>query len=268
MTIKLQSIEQEVIAVAREAAAFIKKEALSFDRSRIEQKNRHNNLVSYVDKESERRLVADLGTVIPGSGFLAEEGTETTTSNGYTWIIDPLDGTTNFTHGLPPFSVSIGLAKDGEMVLGVVLEVMSGECFHSYQGAPAFCDGRPIQVAPTTNLENSLLATGFPYDSHGRTDRHLAIIKELLRTTQGVRRLGSAATDLAYVACGRLDGFFEYNLSPWVVAAGGFLGRQAGGTVTDFNGAPDFLYSRQLCSGNAIHGKMLGIIQEHWEAAR
>lgn len=265
MSMDLAVLEQQVIGVAREVADFIRKESQAFDRSRIEEKNRHNNLVSYVDKESEQRLVRVLADLLPGSGFLAEEGTERPSTNGYTWIIDPLDGTTNFTHGLPPFSVSIGLSFEGRMVLGVVLEVVSGECFHSYEGAPAFCNGKPIRVASTSSLRNSLLATGFPYDTHGRLDRHLAIIRELLHASQGVRRLGSAATDLAYVACGRLDGFFEYNLSPWDVAAGGFLVRQAGGTVTDFSGGADFLFSRQLCSGNAVHGQMLELIRKYWD---
>lgn len=263
--VPLERLEGEVVNAARETAAFILKEALAFDRSRIEQKNRHNNLVSYVDKESERRLVEVLGKILPGSGFLAEEGTEQASRNGYTWIIDPLDGTTNFTHGLPPFSVSIGLTFEKELVLGVVLEVMSGECFHSSKGAPVFCNEQEVRVAATTRLEESLLATGFPYDTHGLVDRHLSVIREFLATTHGVRRLGSAATDLAYVACGRLDGFFEYNLSPWDVAAGGFLVRQAGGKVTDFSGTPDFLFSRQLCSGNAIHGDMLKVIAGHWK---
>lgn len=259
-------LERQVIDVAREAADFIRQESLAFDRTRIEQKTRHNNLVSYVDKESERRLVEALGKILPGSGFLAEEGTERPSSNGFMWIIDPLDGTTNFTHGLPPFSVSIGLSYYSELVLGVVLEVFSGECFHASKDGPAFCDGKEIRVAATSSLDESLLATGFPYDTHGRMDRHLAIIREFLQISHGVRRLGSAATDLAYVACGRLDGFFEYNLSPWDVAAGGFIVRQAGGTVTDFSGKPDFLFSRQLCAGNPIHGKMLEIIHRHWEA--
>lgn len=259
------SVERQVVEAAREAAGFIRKESLGFDRSRIEQKNRHNNLVSYVDKESERRLVDALEKILPGCGFLAEEGTEKPSTNGYMWIIDPLDGTTNFTHGLPPFSVSIGLSHHGDLVLGVVLEVMSGECFHAYKGSPAFCDGKEIRVAATTALNESLLATGFPYDTHGRMDRHLAVIREFLQVSHGVRRLGSAATDLVYVACGRLDGFFEYNLSPWDVAAGGFIVRQAGGMVTDFSGKPDFLFSRQLCAGNRIHGKMLEIINRHWD---
>lgn len=266
MAIDYAALERQVIDVAREAGYFIRQESLAFDRARIEQKTAHNNLVSYVDKESERRLVEALGKILPGSGFLAEEGTEKASSNGFLWIIDPLDGTTNFTHGLPPFSVSIGLSHYGELVLGVVLEVMSGECFHAFHGSPAFCNGREIKVSASVTLEESLLATGFPYDTHGRMDRHLAVIREFLHASHGVRRLGSAATDLAYVACGRLDGFFEYNLSPWDVAAGGFIVRQAGGTVTNFSGEPDFLFSRQLCAGNRIHGKMLEIIRRHWEA--
>ena len=259
----LGSVERQVIDLTRETGNFILKESRNFDRGRVEQKGRFNNLVSYVDKESERRLVEALGKIIPGSGFLAEEGTEMR-GNDWQWIIDPLDGTTNFTHGLPPFAISIGLSFQDRMVLGVVLEVNSGELFHSFEGAPVFCNETEVRVAATTSLDQSLLATGFPYLQADKMDAHLSIIRSFLHQTHGIRRLGSAATDLAYVACGRLDGFFEYRLGPWDVAAGGFLVMQAGGRVTDVNDGPGFLHGGQLCAGNAIHPLMLAVIREHW----
>jgi myo-inositol-1(or 4)-monophosphatase len=265
MKAELSIIEKNVLTVAREVGAFIRTESRAFDRSRIEQKGRFNNLVSYVDKEAERRIVDALGKILPGSGFLGEEGTNTTGENGFQWIIDPLDGTTNFTHALPPFAVSIGLSFEEKMVLGVVYEVNADECFHSYVGAPVFCNEQEVKVSSTSELDQSLLATGFPYLHAGKMETHLEIIKELLYKTHGVRRLGSAATDLAYVACGRLDGFFEYKLSPWDVAAGGFLVQQAGGLVTDFSGVQNWLHGGELCAGNAVHGAMLETIRKHWK---
>lgn len=261
----LELIGRQVVEVARTTGAFIRKEAAAFDRSRIEQKTAFNNLVSYVDKESEVRVVGALSKILPGSGFLAEEGTNHSGSNGFQWIIDPLDGTTNFTHGFPPYAVSIGLSFEEELVMGVVYEVHADECFFSWKGAPVFCNDHEVKVASTRSLENSLLATGFPYMHADKMNIHLSIIKDLLYRTHGVRRLGSAATDLAYVACGRLDGFFEYNLSPWDVAAGGFLVRQAGGVVTDFKGGQEWLHSGQLCSGNSVHPHLLAVINEYWK---
>jgi myo-inositol-1(or 4)-monophosphatase len=265
MRINLAQIEQNVVDLAREVGTFIRNESRGFDRGRVEQKGRFNNLVSYVDKESETRIVETLGKILPGSGFLGEEGTNTTGNNGYQWIIDPLDGTTNFTHALPPFAISIALAFKESIVMGIVYEVNADECFHSYADAPVFCNNQEVRVSLTPSLDQSLLATGFPYLHAGKMEIHLEIIKELLYKTHGVRRLGSAATDLAYVACGRFDGFFEYKLSPWDVAAGGFLVQQAGGIVTDFNGGQNWLHGGELCAGNAIHQAMLQIIRSHWQ---
>jgi myo-inositol-1(or 4)-monophosphatase len=264
MSIELSLIAKQTIEACQEVGAFIRHESESFDRSRIEQKNGFNNLVSYVDKESEKKLVEALSKIIPGSGFLGEEGTDVKGSNEYQWIIDPLDGTTNFTHGFPPFAISIGLNKGDTAVFGVVMEITKWECFHSYAGSPAFCNEHEIKVSSVKSLDAALLATGFPYYHLGKTDEYLEIIKHFLRETHGIRRLGSAATDLAYVACGRLDGFFEYNLNAWDVAAGAFIVQQAGGTVTDFKGGNNFLHGGELCAGNAIQAAMLSVIQQNW----
>jgi myo-inositol-1(or 4)-monophosphatase len=264
MTIDLSIVENQTIEACLEVGRFIRYESENFDRAHIEQKNSFNNLVSYVDKESEKKLVKALSAILPGSGFLGEEGTVIKSSNDFEWIIDPLDGTTNFTHGFPPFAISVGLSRKEKMVLGIVLEITKNECFHSYEGAPAFCNEREIKVSGVKSLDAALLATGFPYYHLGRTDEYLEIIKIFLRQTHGIRRLGSAATDLAYVACGRLDGFFEYNLNPWDVAAGAFLVQQAGGTVTDFKGGNNFLHGGELCAGNAVHPEMLTIIKDNW----
>jgi myo-inositol-1(or 4)-monophosphatase len=260
----LAAVENEVVDLCLEVGEFIQHECDNFDRARIEQKNTFNNLVSYVDKESEKRLVTALGRILPGSGFIAEEGTASEGTNDYQWIIDPLDGTTNFTHGLPPFAISIGLARKSQIVLGVIYEITRKEMFHSSEGRPAFCNGTESRVSGAKSLRESLLATGFPYFQFEKRDAYLEIIKQFLDKTHGIRRLGSAAVDLAYVACGRMEGFFEYNLNAWDVAAGGFLVQQAGGTVTDFRGGPNFVFGGELCAGCGIHPEMLAVIKDLW----
>ncbi len=262
----LQSINQEVIELCCSAAKFIRTESENFDRARIEQKEKFNNLVSYVDKEAEKKLVSTLQKILPQAGFITEEGTvEQSKTNEYNWIIDPLDGTTNFLHGLPVYAISIGLTYKNNTILGVVHDIVQDESFHAVQDGNAYCNDKVIRVSVAQSLSESLLATGFPYHHFGKTDAYLDIIKEFLIKTHGIRRLGSAAMDLAYVASGRLDGFFEYNLNAWDVAAGAFIVQQAGGVVTDFSGGDNYLFGGELCAScKDIHTEMLGVIKEKW----
>lgn len=260
----LSELEKDVISLCEEVGEFMSKESENFDLSRIEQKGSFSNLVSYVDKESEKRLVARLSKLLPGSGFLAEEGTETKGTNDYRWIIDPLDGTTNYLHGLPIYAISIGLQRKDKTVLGIVYDVSHKDCYHAIENNPAYCNHKEIRVSPINKLEESLLATGFPYYHLDKRENYLEIIKIFLEKTHGIRRLGSAAMDLAYVACGKLEGFFEYNLSPWDVAGGTFIVQQAGGIVTDFKGGENFLHGGELCAGGNVHAEMLQLIQKHW----
>ncbi len=262
--VDLNKIEKEVIDLCGEVAHFIRQESSNFDRARIEQKGSFSNLVSYVDKESEKKLVSALKKIIPGSGFLAEEGTDLIGENEYQWIIDPLDGTTNFLHGLPIFAISIALRRNDQVVLGVVHEVTHGECFHAIENGKAYCNQNEIRVSPITQLSESLLATGFPYYHSEKKDVYLDIIKMFLENTHGIRRLGSAAIDLVYVAAGRLEGFFEYDLKAWDVAGGAFILQQAGGKVTDFKGGNNFLFGGELCAAGGIHPEMLKVIEERW----
>lgn len=264
MKVDLRPVQQHVMELCHEVGEFIRVENLSFDRSRIIQKEGFNNLVSYVDKESEKKLVSTLSRLISGSGILAEEGASVKSENGYLWIIDPLDGTTNFTHGLPPFAISIGLTLHDRPVLGVVYEVTKKEMFHAIEDHPAYCNDQVIHTSPVRNMNDSLFSTGFPYYDFPKMDAYLSIIRKFLRQSHGVRRLGSAATDLAYVAAGRFEGFFEYNLNPWDVAAGAFLVQQAGGTVTDFNGGPNYLYGREICAAGKVHPDMQALIASEW----
>jgi myo-inositol-1(or 4)-monophosphatase len=262
----LRSIQQEVIALTTEVATFIQFECENFDRAHIEEKGKFNNLVSYVDKEAEKRLVAILRKLVPQAGFITEEGTvEQSKSNEYSWVIDPLDGTTNFLHGMPVYAISLGLLRHNEPILGVVYEVAHKECFHAIENEPAYCNNKAITVSAIHSLSGSLLATGFPYYHFEKMEAYLNIIKTFLDKTHGIRRLGSAAIDLAYVACGRLDGFFEYNLNPWDVAAGAFIVKQAGGHVTDFSNGNNFIFGGELCCSNkSIHTEMLQVIQQYW----
>jgi myo-inositol-1(or 4)-monophosphatase len=263
----LRSINQEVISLCRSVAKFIRTESENFDRAHIEQKEKFNNLVSYVDKEAEKKLVSTLQKILPSAAFITEEGTvEQSKTKEYNWIIDPLDGTTNFLHGLPVYAISIGLIHKQDTILGIVHDIVHDESFHAVKDENSYCNDRVIQVSAAQSLSESLLATGFPYHNFDKTDAYLDIIKTFLDKTHGIRRQGSAAMDLAYVASGRMDGFFEYNLNPWDVAAGAFIVQQAGGIVTDFSGGDNFLFGGELCSSNKnIQKEMLEVIQSRWK---
>jgi myo-inositol-1(or 4)-monophosphatase len=201
------------------------------------------------DKEAERRIMAQLSALLPGSGFIAEESPELKPGE-FTWVIDPLDGTTNFIHGVPIYCISIGLMHGDETILGVIYEPNLDECFYTWKSAPAFLNGEVIRVSGAATIHESLFATGFPYYDYSQLDDYLSIFRHLLQNSHGVRRLGSAAADLAYVACGRYDGFYEYGLSPWDVNAGGLIVRNAGGIVTDFSGTDNYIFGKQIIASN------------------
>lgn len=256
---------QQVIAVAKKAGAFMREEARGFTRQAVEHKG-FNDLVSYVDKTSEKMIVEGLAGVLPEAGFLAEEGTGERSEGGLNWIIDPLDGTTNFVHGIPAFAVSIALHDGDNLLLGVVYEVMGDECFSALKGQGAWLNEQPMAVSPADKLSASLLATGFPYSEFDHMPQYLDVLTTFMRQTHGVRRIGSAAIDLAYTACGRFEGFFEYGLKPWDVAAGILLVQEAGGRVTDFKGGGDYLFGGEILAANTVHADMLSVIREHWPA--
>lgn len=259
----LQTILYKTISICKQVGAFVKHEHASFESSSIEYKG-HNDLVSYVDKEAERKLVAALTELVPDAGFIAEEGTSDKKGEEFNWIIDPIDGTTNFIHGLPVFAISVALMKRNEIILGVVFEINKDECFYATKGEGAYCNGKLIQVSKASHLKDSLIATGFPYYAFGKMDTYLAILKDFMQFSHGVRRLGSAAVDLVYVACGRFEAFFEYNLKPWDVAAGILIVQEAGGKVTDFKNGDDFLSGKEVLAANTIHQEALELIQKNW----
>ena len=254
----MEKICQEVIAIAKTAGAFIEHERTNFDLKRVELKGKAN-FVSYVDKMAEEMIVEGLRKILPGSGFITEEGTAFESGEKYRWVIDPLDGTTNFIHGAPPYAVSIGLLEDNDIVLGVVYEISRDECFYAWKEGGAFINGLPIRVSSRNDIQDALLATGFPYNDFSRLDEYLELLKWTMTNARGVRRLGSAATDLAYVACGRFDSFWEYDLKPWDVAAGALIVKEAGGVVTDFEGENNYIFGGEIIASNKL---LAGLILE------
>ena len=261
---KLIKLLEETQDVAKKVGAFIRKERQNFDIGRIEHKG-FNDLVSYVDKEAEKQIVESLQVILPEAGFITEEGTNTTLAEVYNWVIDPLDGTTNFIHGIPFFAVSIALMEKDELILGVVYEVNRHECFYAMKGGGAYCNDTRIVVSAIPTLSASLIATGFPYYNFNVMDRYLNSMKSLMQKTHGLRRMGSAAVDLCYVAAGRTEGFFEYNLNSYDVAAGALIVQEAGGKVTDFDGGNGFVFGRKIVASNRnIHPEFLAVLGEFW----
>lgn len=263
-TKSLSEICKSISSLTSQVRDFIQGESKGFDLNKIERKSQ-TELVSYVDKESEKRLVEGLKKILPEAGFITEEATVEREDKKYVWVIDPLDGTTNFMHKLPPYSISVALLEDKQVVAGVVHELNRNECFTAWKGGGAYLNGRKITVAPTQQLSESLIVTGFPYNLLDKTDAYFEIIKAFVRDTHGVRRLGSAAVDLAYVACGRLDAYFEFNLKIWDVAAGILIVQEAGGKVTDFSGGEDYLSGREIVAANAIHSSVIDVVKQHWK---
>ena len=267
MSVDFTQLSHDLAALCREVARFIRTEAATFDRSKVEHKGVHD-LVSYVDQETERRLVIGLRELLPGAGFITEEGTAgpDTHTEEYTWIIDPLDGTTNFVHGLPVYSISVALLQGPDLVVGVVHEVNRDESFRAVRGGGAFCNDEPIQVTDVPKLNSALIATGFPYKDFGKMNCYLQVLGAFMSHSHGVRRLGSAAVDLAYVAAGRCEGFFEFNLNSYDVAAGILLVREAGGHVTQFLEDGDPIFGREVVASNGhIHTEMQQTIGEFWQ---
>lgn len=235
--------------IAKAAGAFIRDEQKKISSENIEIKS-VASLVTYVDKTAEKQIVSALRKLIPDSGFVAEEGTAASNNEKYTWFVDPLDGTTNYIHGLAPHSVSIGLAENNELVMGVVYEVGADELFYAWKNSPAFCNGKEIKAATRSKSEDALIATGFPYYDFDRMDDYIEAMKVLMQTTRGIRRFGSAAIDLCYIAAGRFDAFWEHALHAWDVAAGAFILQQAGGKTVDFNGENNWLFGGEIVSAS------------------
>lgn len=259
-TSDLQKLCKSVTALTKQVGTFILEERKTFSQNAIEKKG-HNDLVSYVDKTAEERIVAELKRLLPEAGFYTEESTDNTKGETYNWIIDPLDGTTNFIHGIPCFCISIALLQKNELVLGVVHELNLDECFYAWKDGGAFMNSKRIYVSSIDKLSDSLIATGFPYHNYDRMVPYMQVFDWCMRNTHGLRRLGSAAADLAYVACGRFEAFYEYGLNAWDVAGGAIIVKEAGGHVTDFSGGNNFIFGGEMIAANKkVHAEMHAVI--------
>lgn len=268
--IDYQQLCAQVCQLAQSTGQYLLHERQQVGQVASQSKGIHDYVTAF-DKESERRIVSQLKTLLPQSGFIAEEGTAGQTgAEPYIWIVDPLDGTTNYIHGLPVTCVSIGLYHNqgngaGKMVMGVIYEIWAQECFYAYEGGSgAYCNGKPIHVSQPATMNDALIATGFPYTNFSRMRQYMELLEWTMRNTHGVRRLGSAAADLAYVACGRVDGFYEYDLKPYDVAAGAFIVQMAGGCVCDFSGGQDWLFGREIVASNAnLFPELKQVVKEY-----
>jgi myo-inositol-1(or 4)-monophosphatase len=250
------------IEAAREAGRFLK---LSVGKVRsVEVKQgEERNLVSEIDRGAETKIISIIHRHYPQHAILAEESGGSLAPADVRWIIDPLDGTTNFLHGVPIFCVSIGIERKGELVAGVVYDPNLDEMFTAEKGAGAFLNGKRLKVSGSSTLAESLLVTGFPYNITANPNNAVEHFVQFLMAARGVRRLGSAAMDLSYVAAGRFDGFWEVSLNPWDMAAGALFIQEAGGRVSDMKGNPLSIYQKTvLASNGAVHDAMLAIVNK------
>lgn len=256
--IDLKQLTARVCKIATEAGSFLKEERKSFRREQVVEKQAHD-YVSYVDKESERQLVRALSALLPEAGFIAEEGSAGYNDEPYCWVIDPLDGTTNYIHDEAPYCVSIALRNRNELLLGVVYEVCRDECFYAWKGGKAFLNNEEIRVSAVNELKDAFLITELPYNhvQYKRTAEHL--IHELYGKVGGIRMNGSAASALCYVAAGRFDGWLEAFIGKWDYAAGALIVQEAGGRVTDFYGSEHFLEGHHIIATN---GHLHPILQQ------
>lgn len=258
--IDLKEICAEIEKAAREASDFIVRESKGFDIKRTEKKGL-NDFVSYVDKGSEIILVEKLSILLPEAGFITEEGTSKKVGLKYSWVIDPLDGTTNFLHGFHPYAISIALMEYDEVIAGVVYEVGGNESFTAWKDGGAWLNGSRIHVSKAEKLADSLVATGFPYNDFEKLDSYMKCLTHLCKHTHGIRRIGSAAIDLAYVACGRFEVFYEYGLHHWDIAAGMLIVREAGGRASDFSGNEKNLTGEEFIAANSnVYSEFLKIV--------
>ncbi|MFQ6037934.1 MAG: inositol monophosphatase family protein [Candidatus Aminicenantales bacterium] len=219
------------------------------------------DLVTDMDRRAQELIFRRIAKGFPEHDILAEEGLSREKGSEFLWIIDPLDGTTNYAHGFPIFTVSIALARKGEVVCGVVHDPMRNETFAAVKGEGAFCNGKKIGVSRVGELDKSLVATGFPYDLRESEENNIDHFNHFLTRVQAIRRCGSAAMDLCYVACGRFDGFWELKLMPWDVAAGALIVEEAGGRMSDFKGQAFDIYGKEtLASNGLIHEQMIAVL--------
>ena len=251
------------IRAAREAGKIINRAAQDIGALKIEQKDT-NDFVSEVDRGAEQAIIDILKDAYPKHGFFGEESGKTNSESESIWIIDPLDGTTNFLHGFPAYCISIALQEKGVLTQAVIYDPVRNDLFTATRGSGAFLNNRRIRVTQRAKLQEALLSTGFPFKDFSYLETYINIFRDMAKKTSGLRRPGSAALDLAYVAAGFSDGFFEINLSPWDIAAGALLVQEAGGIVGDFEGNESWLRTGNIVAANPkVFGQMLQVIAPH-----
>jgi myo-inositol-1(or 4)-monophosphatase len=256
----LAALHTEIIKVVKEAGHFIK---VHFGTVRVEEidDKDHNSLVSYVDKGAEEILVLGLSKLLPDAGFITEEGMTAQGQKALTWIIDPLDGTTNFLYNIPNFAVSIALYDGRQILMGYVYDVMVDNLYHAHLGGGAYCNDKPISVSKENGLAQMVIATGFPYKATDVRPGHLVVLDHIIKHTRGLRRLGAAALDLCYVASGRFGAFYEHTLNPWDIAGGAIIVQEAGGVITDMTGGDDYLWNGYVVAcAPQVQKEMLAIV--------
>jgi myo-inositol-1(or 4)-monophosphatase len=262
-----RALRDAAAELAHEAGAIVRE---GHGRAHAPERKGRIDLVTEYDRRSEALLLARIARRFPGHAVLAEEsGAHAAEGAQVRWILDPLDGTTNFAHNYPFFAVSVGVEVRGEVVAGAICDPVRNETFAAAAGHGATLNGAPIRVSGCARLEDALLVTGFPYDVREHPERHVPLFQAMLLRAQGIRRDGSAALNLAYLAMGRFDGFWEGSLSAWDVAAGSLIVREAGGVITDYTGGPFRIDGRQVCAaGPALHPALLEVVAAHPAAHR
>ncbi len=260
---QLFELKTELVGLCKEVAHFIRDEMTKVQEKDIEHKEL-NSLVSYVDQEAERRIVDRLQQLTPQAGFITEENTVKQEDKNTVWIIDPLDGTTNYLHRIPHFSISIALQNDKTTVLGIVYEIMLDTSYTAIRGFGAWENDKTISVSNTQEDKEAIVVTGFPYKREDGIDMSINLLKHCVLNYRGVRRLGSAALDLAYVASGKIDIYYESTLNIWDLAAGALIVEEAGGKVTDYQGEEHYLDNGMIISSNGhLHDKITDAIKRH-----
>jgi len=251
------------VKAAREAGRIINRASLDVNALSVTSKT-FNDFVSEVDHAAEQAIIDTLKYAYPDHGFLGEESGESNTDAENVWIIDPLDGTTNFLHNFPQYCVSIALQQKGVLTQAVIYDPVHNDLFTATKGRGAFLNDKRIRVTNRTKLQDSLIGTGFPFRDFAHLDTYMAMLKDMIKKTTGIRRPGSAALDLAYVAAGYTDGFFEIGLSTWDIAAGGLLVQEAGGMVGDFEGNESWITTGNIVAGNPkVFAQILQVLRPH-----